>query len=278
MLKVFQYVAIMYFVFIVSTINISASELKVYNDQGVEFTSTDEICANRSYFVETNDSYREIMILDKTTSQVLDVFNSNSNEMEIIFPEDTNNIKIVSTLYTEDGVLDLTTEQEINVSVVNCDYEIVVEPYDRTTVLSFVEYDGENIYLSKPTNMYSDYSLTYQLLDDKLAHTIDFSQEQKVTVNLVENTVVQLTENYTNIDGEIITTFYEIEVNPQTKSFFVRSVNGFEVKKIEKLDVFDMKLLITSLILFVVAIMLHIWYIRVRSQYKNEKIKNQKRG
>lgn len=253
---------------------VMASEIT--NESGETISSSDEICANESYYISSDDKYRNIMVLDSKTKQILDVFNSNASQLEVVFPENTEDVILVSTTYDDNGILDPTSEISLPITVSNCGNEAVVDEYDRTSILATTSYDGTNVVLTKPADV-ENYSLTYQFVSSKNAKVENFDKADTLTIPMVDETILQISETYTDTNGKDVVTYYEMEVNPSTKTYFIRNIDSFDVKMINKVNVVNKKLVVITLFLLIVAFILNVRYIRARKAYKKEKINHIKK-
>ncbi len=270
MFKMVRSLIVLTIITILSPVNLSAEGFTIYNDLGVEFESGDEICANRSYFVENDGSYKEVLVLDQNTKQILDVINSNSSEFEIVFPENASDLTIMVTPYTATNQLNNDERVVTDISVTPCDYEVISEDYQYLDFDFSVSLDGNNLIIKK-TSTDSDFILEYQFLDSLNTESYDFSDGDLV-IDITGHDVVQVLETSNAEDYNKEDDLYlEIEVAADG-NFFIREVSQFEIIGFQKLDLVDFRLLALSALFLVLIIYLTILYKRVKKQYKEEKI------
>lgn len=254
-------------------INVDASEFTVYNDLGVEFQAGDEICANRNYYIQNDGSYREVLILDQETRQILDTFNSNSSELEIAFPENAGDITIMVTPYLEDKTLDDSKRTSIDISIIPCEYEAIVDEYEFFDIPFNYSIENNILTITKKDDSLANFTIGYQFLDSVFTETYDFTDGETLTIDMSEHNLIQVVANYTDDSGNPVNLYYEIEYNQTDNNYFIRQVNQFEVMTFNKKDIINFKLLIITLMLLGLLVFISIQYTKVKKQYKLEKIK-----
>lgn len=263
------------FVFILQFFTISslfASPVTITNDAGVEFGNGQTICANKKYYVETEAPYNEIVIVDANTHMVLKVLSSNNSEAEIYFPENATDIEIYVTPYDDNRMLDLANESKVALTVEPCDYDQIEGNVDYATVapLASVTYANSTISIESPTTV-EDYEFEYQFLGEKPKRG-----KVKTEVPVVDNYIFQFKETYTQ-NGQTVESYFELEINPTTNSYYVRNVDSFEIKTIKPLDVINKKMTVLLLILLILLIIVRTKLKREKRQLSKEKEESRRR-
>ncbi len=258
-------------IFLVPT-KLSAEGVTVYNDLGVEFSAGDEICANRNYFIENDGDYKEIAVLDSETKQILDIFNSNSTELEVAFPENSGDLTLLITPYTEEKQLDNDNRTSIDVSIIPCDYEEIATDYEFKDIPFTYTFSGNNLTITKDNN-FDNFKVGYQFLDSLVTEEYDFADSDTLTIDMADHDLIQIVTNYTNTSGAEVSNYYELEYNKNDSNYFIREVNQFDVITFEKLNLIDKKLLLITVFFLILLIYVSIKYSRIKKEYKKEKIK-----
>jgi hypothetical protein len=264
--KILNISVFLFIIQVITFVNVSAASVTVTNDAGAEFINGDTVCSNRSYFLETESSYNEIVIVDAQTHMVLKVFSSNSDVSEIYFPENASDVEIYVTPYNDEHLLEFSKESKISLNVEPCGYEQLEDndDYSSNPPLASVSYADSMISISAPTDV-EDYEFDYQFLGEK-------TKRLKVNgqVPVEDNYIFQFKETYTQ-NGQTIEKYYELEINPTTNSYYVRTVDSFEIKTIKALDIINKKMTVLLLLLLVALI-----YIRAQLKREKKKLNKEK--
>ncbi len=266
------------FLLMTSMVSFSATEMTVLNDQGVEFTSGDDVCANREYFVQNDGDYKEILILDADNHHILDVINSNSEMLKVVFPENAGQLQVLVTPYDENARLLNDERSSVELSIIGCDYEVLVDDYETYETGFDLTYNEDSLTVTK-NNTYTNYSIEYQFLDSAQSEVFEFIDTDSITIPLEGHEIIQILERYDDTLANEETKYYEVEVNQVDSNYFIRQVNEFEVFGIDKMDLINYRLLMYSLFFLLLIVYLTIRYRKVKSKYREEKIKklNQER-
>ncbi len=261
MKKIFNIVTFLFIIQVFTLSNLTAS-----NYTSTELTNGDTVCANESYLLDNETLYNEIVIVDANTHMVLKVLSSNSDVSEIYFPENATEIELYITPYSEEHMLEFSEEKKISLSVEPCGYEQIEGNVDYITQapLANVTYADSMISIQSPTTV-ENYEFEYQFLGEK-------PKRGKVNteVPVGDNYIFQFKESYTQ-NGETIESYYELEINPTTDSYYVRSVNSFEIKTIKALDIINKKMVVLIFILLLLLI-----YVRANLRREKRKLKKEK--
>ena len=241
------------------------------NENGEIFDSGAEICANKTYTLSMEDNYSEILIVDSESRIIQNVYNSNSDTIDLVLPEKAGNIQILSTPYLEDRTLDYNSQKATDYKVIECEYEVIADEFSKKIPLTkFTFDDNGNL---KAHNSDKQYKLHYQFLDGKKRQLFDFENPED-TIKIGEEKIVQFTET---IDETV--NYFELEINPKNKVFVIREVSSFEVKKIGDFALFKKTDVLLLIILILLYIILTIMHKRYKRKYKIQKsIRARRRG
>lgn len=250
---------------LISILNVCAEEIQLYNDELTYFSNNDTICANRIYYIDNPVSYQEIVIKDADTDIILEVYNANSETLELVFPENAGNIEVVVTDYSSTGELDLSTEQSIHFTVESCGYEIIKEDYAKQQPYATFTLANNIITVTPPTDV-ENYEFTYKFVEQDAGR--EKTEVESFEIPLEGHSVIQFTETYINSEGILVTNYFELEINPMTQSFFIRNVDDFEINTIDIKSLVNTRLLMFILILIFILIILLFKHKRVKKKLK----------
>jgi len=229
-------------------INVNAKEIVMYNEEGAPKINGDKLCANRIYKIDSNDEYKEILILDEKTNFILDVLNANTKIVEVKFPTNAGNIMIVSRNFTIDNTIDLDSFETSSYEVEDCKYSKIIDKYNHNLPKTTFNLGEGTLNVVLPE--IDGFKFSYQFLG-KSGNSLNENSE----INIGEETILQFTEEY-SVDGKVKTFYYEIEIDHDDNYFFVREVDTFDIKVLKAGEIFNFKLLLIMLLILIALLVL----------------------
>lgn len=252
---------------LLSSVSLKAQEIQLYNDSLMYFADEETICANRTYYLDSTTEYQEIVVKDAQTNVIYEVYNANSTTSTLVFPENAGTIEIVTTDYDATGHLDPATESSATYVVEPCEYEVIKADYEVQKPYAKFELSDATVSVTPPTDV-QDYVFSYKFVDQSNGRDVDATEP--FTIELEENTVLQFTESYTNSDGEAVTKYYELEINPVTNTFFIRNVDTFSINTIDVKSLINWKILVIMLIMLFLIIFFASKHKRLKRKIKKK--------
>lgn len=276
----------------VTSLNVQA-QMPIYLEDQEEnrFTDGDSICANKPLTFMYEDSASEVLILDQATKEIKDVFNVSTDNNTIKFPANAGDVELMVTNYDDSNKLDISTQTSVSFNVKDCGEQTTQETnaitgevnnvkvkehakYSTNNMHVGIEYKDDEVTLSRPKDYekLKNYSVSYQLLDSNRVKTTKFKFADQKKVKLKGNTILQIEESY-DVDGKQKTKYYELEVNEDKNTYFYRIVNKFELKKIDKKALINIKGLLLIVSLIILYMVLNLAYKKQRRRYRRAKKK-----
>jgi len=251
-------------------VNVGASELVLYNEEGAPKVNGDKLCANKTYKIDSNKDYKEILIIDEETNFILDVLNANTNIVEVVFPKSAGKIKIVSRNFTSDNTIDADSFDTSSYVVEDCGYSKIEEDYNHN--LPKTKFTLSEGVLKVTLPEVDGFKFSYQFVG-KNGKTLNDDSE----IQLGEETILQFIEEY-SIDGKAKKFYYEIEIDHDDNYFFIREVDTFDLKVLKAGEIFNFKLMVIMLILAITILVLNFKKKKLRKEYRNLKIDKLRRS
>lgn len=265
------YLEIIVFILILfpEAISLSASS-ELYDSNGGVVTGS--ICDSEEYtYVQDTDvQYQYIVILDEN-NELLEMIPSNQKESTIEIPKGEDAIKIVAVDYNN-GKYNISNVSPIEFSVLNCNsasssQEIKKDKYSQKRLQATVDITDDKLTFTPPSDpSITNYSLNYQFLKEGRLKELDFSETNKQTINLNNNNVVQVQENYKK-NGKNKENYYEIEITGN--NYIIRNLSSFEIRQIHFKNFINFK--IVAAIILLLLILIFIICIRRKAKRKYKK-------
>lgn len=232
---------------------------------GEEVTKGASICANDSYFYETDgNGMYEADIVDSNSRQLMATSNSANGEIELSFPANAGDLGVY--IYEYDGA-EKTLADSFEFSVSDCGYEVVTEDYKAIVPQTTMKKTETGYQFTQPE--LEDYSLYINELeanDDGVSKKVRFKDgigEVAITTDLI-----QLTESYINDEGSVTEHYFEIDLR---NDGMVRQISNVKLTVIEPLEYIDIDILIRIVVGFIVLIVLYIVNLTYVKKYRAKK-------
>lgn len=256
--------------FIIFPASLNAESFSIDDELGYSYSNGDDLCSNITYSLTAESDNVEIMILDGTSKQIMEVYNSNSGVASVTFPSDIDDVDIVLTDFNTDGSLNLDSQVSQSYSISDCGYTADKAEYTKNPVQASFSLTDTTLTVTAPEGV-SDYVMDYQFLNDRNATEVKF-ENNTATIDLEDNDIIQFTETY---GGK--TYYYELEINPSKGTFYIREVKSFVLKTIDAKSLIDLKALAILIITIVIFIIIKVKHVKERRKYNKMKLAEKKR-
>ncbi len=282
-------------VFIATSITpLNASRVMYLTDENENhYGDGQEVCANQPLNLVNADRDSEVLILDQTSKEILDVFNLSEENKTVMFPVNAGEITLRINSYDENSKIDSSEQQSFNLEVKDCGEQtetIVndftgevnvqtinpIDEYKRTNYGSQIEYDGNELKVT-PRKSISDYQLDYQYIEDDKIHMKKLRFREGVTTKTLtpEYNIVQFHEQYKDQSNKIIDNYYEVELNSEKQNYTIRNVEEFSPHGINKIDLIDWQVIVWLFFLTIFYGTVNVAYRRQRRRYRRHVQKEQ---
>lgn len=246
-----------------TTVSVNAST--IYANDGSEVKSNANICANDSYWYQTDSTDMvEADIVDTSSRMLLSTAAAENGEVELSFPSNADDLSVYVYNYTDKG-RELT--DQFNFKVSDCGYETTVEDYKSVAPKVVVEKTDTGVTLTTPD--LQDYQLYVNQIeanDDGKSKKVKF-KDGKADLTL-ESDVIQVTEEYTNDKGNVKEQFYEVDLSDD---IIVRKLANLDLSIIKPMDYIDRTVLIRVVVGLIVLVILYLVKISLSKVYRSKK-------
>ncbi len=256
-------------VMLISMLQHSFYAATIYANDGTEIKTNSTICANDTYYYESGDNgIYEGEIISSNSRILLDTATARDGVLELMFPSNIENISVNINNYGETGrqLVDI-----YDFTITDCGYEQVVTDFKETKPKVTIEQSGTNLAFSNSDDNYNLYYNEVDANDDGKFTKVKFKGGE-ATITPTES-IIQLTEVYTNADGEEVTRYFEIEIG---ENIVVRKLSNLELTIIEPLDYIDISILLRIILGLIVLIILFLINIQLMKKYKAKKVYRKK--
>ncbi len=252
-------------VMLISMLQHSFYAATIYANDGTEIKSNTTICANDTYYYQSGDNgIYEGDIISTNSRMLLSTVTAKDGVLELAFPTSVENISVNVYNYGEKGkqLVDM-----YDFTVTDCGYEETANELKETTPKVDIEQIDSGLRLTYSAE--DDYELYYNEVDaeDDAKFTKVRFKEGSATVPLTES-IVQLTEVYTNDEGKEVTRYFEIE---NSESLVIRKLSNLDLTIIEPLDYIDMNILFRIVVALIFLVILYLINIKLVKKYKAKK-------
>ncbi len=256
-------IVLMVLVFSQSVICLDA--LSLIGDDGELVDDGATVCANASYYYQTDEANMYEADILNPNNLLLDTINAKNAQFELIFPTSSSDISVALYEYSDDGK---EYVDSIDLKVKDCGYEQLADEYEAINPRFKYSVNENSVTIEKPSN--EDYKLYYNYVEEEDAHKFNRIRFDEGTVKLPLTTrYIQFTEEYTNDKGKDIVRYYELDTNEQKP--IIRKLSTLELQIIEPLDYIDKDVLIRVLIGLIIFIGLTIIQINLVKKYRRKK-------
>lgn len=244
---------------------VSVNAATIYANDGSEVKTNANICANDSYWYQTDSTNMvEADIVDTSSRMLLSTATAENGEIELSFPSNAEELSVYIYDYTDKG-RELTDQFEFKVS--DCGYETIVEDYKSIVPKVTVEKNDTAVTLIAPDLQdYQLYVNQIEVNDDGKSKKVKFKNGQADLA--LESDVIQITEEYTNDKGEVKEQFYEIDLS---NDIIVRKLSNLELSIIKPMDYIDRSLLIRVIAGLIALVILCLIKISLTKTYRSKK-------
>ncbi len=251
------------------------------------------VCANQPLNLVNADRDSEVLILDQTSKEILDVFNLSEVNQTVMFPVNAGDVTIRINSYDKNSKIDSSEQQSFNLEVKDCGEQTetivndltgevnvqTIEPideYKRTNYGSTIEYNGSELKITPHKNV-NNYQLEYQYIEDDKIHMkkLRFRDEATEKSLTPEYNIIQFHEQYSNQSNETVNNYFEVELNPQKQNYTIRNVEEFNPHGINKMDLIDWQVIVWLFCLIIFYGAVNVAYRRQRRRYRRHVQKEQ---
>ncbi len=251
------------------------------------------VCANQPLNLVNADRDSEVLILDQTSKEILDVFNLSEENQTLMFPVNAGDVTLRINSYDGNSKIDSSEQQSFNLEVIDCGEQTetivndltgevsiqTIEPtdeYQRTNYGSQIEYDGNELKI-KPQKSISDYQLEYQYIKDDKIHMkkLRFRDDVSAKTLVPEYNIIQFHEQYINQSNQTVDNYFEVELNPEKQNYTIRNVEEFNPHGINKMDLIDWQVIVWLFVLIIFYGGVNVAYRRQRRRYRRHLQKEQ---
>lgn len=251
------------FVMLVGQVDYSAAT--IFASDGSPIDNSANICANDSYFYQTDSSdMYEAKVVGTDTDMLLTTTHAKNGEIEFLFPANVPNLSVYIYDYKQS---DATLVDQFEFKVSDCGYESVTEDYKVTTPKTTISLTDQTLTFTEPDNPnYNLYVNPIEENDNGQSTRLKF-HDGIATLEMTTNTV-QITEDYTSDSGKEVTRYFELDLGEEP---IIRKMDNLKLSVIEPMDYISRPHLIRIIAGFIALVILYIAYIRLRKQYKARK-------
>lgn len=251
-----------------SGINLSAAT--IFASDGSTVESDANICANDSYYYQTdNKNMYEADVISANSKVLLSTVNASNGEIEMSFPTNVENLSVYVFEYTDTGK---ELSDQFDFSISDCGYESIVEDYKTTAPKVGIEKRDSGLGLTAPDlENYKLYINQVEANDDGNSKQVKF-KDGKADLTL-ESDIIQITEEYTNDEGKDKELFFELDLS---NDIIIRRLSNLDLSVIAPMDYIDKKILIRiigGLIALVILYLINIMFVkkyRAKKEYKRK--------
>lgn len=237
----------------------------VYASDGTTVENDSNICANDSYYyqTDTNGMY-EADIVSTDTRQLLATSNSSNGEIEFMFPANAGALNVYVYQYT-DSQRSLVDTSQFTIS--DCGYEVVVDDYETLKMQTTITKTEDGYQFTKPD--LDDYNLYINELepnDDGISKKVKFKND--VADIQVATDVIQLSETFISSKGKQKVQYFEIDLSDQ---MVIREISNIHLNVIAPMEYLDRKILIRIVLGLIVLVILYLMNTMLVKQYRARK-------
>lgn len=241
------------------------SAATVYASNGTIVENDANICANDSYYYETDSNgMYEADIVSTESRQLLSTSNSLNGEIEFSFPANAGNLTVYVYQY-EGNVRTLVDTFKFKIS--DCGYEVVVDDYKPLSIQTTITKSDIGYQFTKPD--LEDYNLYINELepdDNGTSKKVKF--KDGIADLPISTDIIQLTESYINADGKEIEQYFEADLSSDP---VIRKISSIQLTVIEPMQYLDRHVLIRIFLGLILLVILYLTNIMLVKQYRAKK-------